>query len=72
MGLVLSLKPTHEIDENRLAVEVTRREGKKQEQSIAQVKETIKALLDVLAAEWRENPGGVARLLRKHRSEASR
>ena len=72
MGLVLSLKPTREIDENRLAVEVTRREGKKVELPIGQVKEVQKLVLDLLAEHWRDNPRGVVRLLRKHRSEASR
>ena len=72
MGLVLSLKPTREIDENRLAVEVTRREGKKIELPIGQVKEVQKIVLDLLAEHWQVNPRGVGRLLRKHRSEASR
>ena len=66
MGLVLSLKPAREIDENRLAVAVTHREGKKIELPIGQVKEVQKIVLDLLAEHWRANPRGVVRLLHKH------
>lgn len=66
MAVLLTLKRSAPIDENQLSVRVSKAEGKKVELPIGQIKEVQKIVLDLLAQEWRSNPRGVIRLLRKH------
>ena len=66
MAVLLTLKHSVPIDENALSVRVSKAEGKKVELPIGQIKEVQKVLLDLLGQEWRGNPRGVIRLLRKH------
>ena len=66
MAVLLTLKRSVPIDENQLSVKVSKAEGKKIELPIGQIKEVQKIVLDLLAREWRDNPRGVIRLLRKH------
>jgi len=66
MAVLLTLKRSVPIDEHALSVRVSKAEGKKVELPIGQVKEVQKIVLDLLAQEWRRNPRGVIRLLRKH------
>jgi transposase len=53
------------IDENQLAVEVTRLEAGVQQVNIAQTKEVMRCLFKLLANEY--DPRAVRRLLKKHR-----
>ena len=66
MAVLLTMKRSVPIDEHALSVEVSRVEGKKVELPIVQIKEVQKIVLDLLGEEWRRNPRGVIRLLRKH------
>jgi hypothetical protein len=66
MAVLLTLKRSVPIDEHALSVKVSKAEGKKVELPIGQIKAVQKVLLDLLAQEWRQNPRGVIRLLRKH------
>ena len=66
MALVLTLKPNQNINENLMAIRVASIEGGAINQSIGQIKETMKITLDLLAEEWQTNPRGVAALLKKH------
>ena len=52
------------INENRLALKITRAEGKKVQVNVAQVKEVLRVTLDFLS---QEGVVAVWRLLRKHR-----
>lgn len=51
------------ISEQWLAEEIAEKEGKKEEQNIAQIKEILKITLDILA---QEDTGEVETLLEKH------
>jgi uncharacterized membrane protein len=55
------------INENELAKQIAEIEGKKEKQDIAQIKETLKITLDILATQWEDgNEVGVIELLKKH------
>ena len=64
MALVLSFKPKRKINLNKLAKEVSKREGLKKEVNIAQIKEVMKHTLNCLGQIFEHNPRGVADLLR--------
>ena len=55
------------INENYLAKRVAEVEGKIKKQDIAQIKETVSIVLDILGNEWIEgNELGVIHLIKKH------
>lgn len=55
------------IDENILAEFVASQEGGAQAQSIAQIKEIMRHVLDALGREWKDgNEAGVIKLIKKH------
>jgi hypothetical protein len=57
------------INENEMAKQVAEIEGKQEKQDIAQIKETMKIVLDILGGHWQYgNEIGVIELLKKHES----
>jgi len=71
MKFFFTFKKNLAINENTLASDIARLEGKKQSLSIGQIKEVQKILLGLLGEEWKKNPAGVISLIEKHKLKGS-